>query len=226
MSGEARVPPGAAPELHAYLLERDLGRPTIDPQPMGYTGTVTDGVRLDHLEWDYTPAVPPRALPADGFVVFYALADTADPDDGAFKLPIEQRSFVMVIAASQVMSYAIAGYRHTYQGDVLGRKLQPVAWRGVSGGGVGGGPITGTAHFDVEPTGIKDGVNTIFMPPYPIALDGDGHPMATLFFRSARLLSTAAAPTPGYWRLAAGTMELGEAPAAGDGLIFSFLVSP
>ena len=136
-------------ELSALLQERTDGNPLfmvqvveewlaggriapdVLPVPLEITQvTVATGLVLDTISW----SVPPSqyGLPPDGFLVWWSDGILADPLDGGAKLSASSRRFSMAWPSERDHSYAVAAYRHTWQGEQAGSKQQHETWRVVT----------------------------------------------------------------------------------------------
>lgn len=206
-------------DLTRYLLERDSGPPSAVPIPTALVQTpIGSGGREDTLNWTYAQPTP-RGAVADGFLVFWERGATADPQTNAVLVSAQQRSWSQIVPGAVPVSYAIAAYRHTYQGEVLGTKVQHATWSGAVA-------VTGSIEAWVPLTGVRDGVNRLFVAPWAIAL-ASGRPLAAVYWRQAILFyDPATAVEPGRWRLAASdTVELGIAPEPDDPLCLLYAVA-
>ena len=211
--------------VRAYLQERDSAPPTAIPEPDGITSTpIGVGVRYDVIAWGYDQPRPP-SLPADGFVVFWSVGDTADPRQNGTLVAAAERSFGLLVGTAIPISYAVAAYRQTHIGQQLTTRVQVPSWRAV----IGTGPpaaVTQAMRFNVPLVGTMDGVNTVFTVPLPIGVDAAGMPMAQLIWRRAiQEYTTDDPPAAGQWHLRPDqAIQLGDAPQADDWLVFAFLV--
>ena len=133
MGLSSQVPP-LPPDLRRlghYLRTRDGGAPDVLPVPLEITQvTVATGLVLDTISW----SVPPSqyGLPPDGFLVWWSDGILADPLDGGAKLSASSRRFSMAWPSERDHSYAVAAYRHTWQGEQAGSKQQHETWRVVT----------------------------------------------------------------------------------------------
>lgn len=88
---------------------------------------------------------------------------------------------------------------------------------------------------DVKPIGDKNGGNTEFVVPHRFLIDEAGAPVGALFWKTGFLTYTVSlTPGAGEWTVVDGiagkvpgetTIRMGDAPLAGDELVFPMLVS-
>ena len=129
---ESQVPPlprgfGA---LSQYLMNRDSGEPDVAPATVALTQTAVGDQTLDVIAW--TQPVSRQGLEPDGFLIWWAASDTADPTDGGVKVSASSRRFTMLWPEGGTRSYAVSAYRQTWQGEVAGPKVQDTTWKGVA----------------------------------------------------------------------------------------------
>lgn len=108
--------PNLPPELRnlfLYLLDRDGQGPLEAVVAMGITTTSADGWDRDVIEWTYNDK---HRIP-DGFIVACSGELTEVPDEVKVLVSAAARKHAFWWPTGHARSYAVAGYRNTYQGE-------------------------------------------------------------------------------------------------------------
>lgn len=169
-----RIPPFLQ-ELRRYLHNRDVGAPNVDPVPQtistaALTGQTCQAFEVDTLTWLYSQPVGLWGRRADGFILCWENADTAEPAGARVRLSIEATSHQMWWPAGATRSYSIAAFRNTWQGEQVGAHKQLDGWKGVSTTLVHVLPVVPVSETITNITGASHTVtNMIPAGCYPIA---------------------------------------------------------
>lgn len=119
-------------QLQNYLEERDYGFPSKRP---GLKQKIELGSAniLCEIEWDYDQIVPPRGIPADGFLVWIGYTATAGlvvprPTVIGAKVSEKSRKFAYPVPAGIAVRFGVQAYRETHQGEFRGELFAPDEW--------------------------------------------------------------------------------------------------
>lgn len=115
-------------ELNSYLIERDNQPPSSVPGLGTGAAATVSGMGIHSLNWTYAPTGTPRGLAADGFVIFWELGSVSNPERTMVLVPGIARQWHNFVPVGQMVSYAIAAYRQTHKGIVMGPKQTDPAW--------------------------------------------------------------------------------------------------
>src|SRR5262245_753177 len=99
VNNTSTVPPLGLPvlgRLRNYLLERNIGEPSVLPTPLTLvTSNAGGGMDLDVLTWSYEQPNPRFGRVADGFIL-WILEESTGPAAQGFKVSEESRAFRMI----------------------------------------------------------------------------------------------------------------------------------
>ncbi len=212
--------------IDTFSLEQHLriplpGLPAGTLTPSGIVQTAVGALaREDRLTWSFTPDTGAGKHPPDGFVIYSSLGTTGAASNGVL-VSASQRSYSFIQPAAAVVSYAIAAFRLTFEGQVVGPHKTIPAWEGVSFNAA----VGGFTFYNTDITGA-DGVRLVFTSPLNLAFDPNGHPMATLVWKRDELFWVPATPALGEWTFAKPhTISVGAAPLADDPFFFRTAVA-
>lgn len=135
MAIETLVPPlpQELTELFVYLLRRDGGSPTCKVSVIDLTSVISGGITTDTIWWGC--AEPEKVGPArlvDGFVLYYEMDNTTNPEKSQILLAPDARQHIISWPTGTVRSYAMAAFRYTYRGMFLTAKASDTQWTNLT----------------------------------------------------------------------------------------------